>query len=139
MLAARQRSLVQQSWGMVVPIADAAASLFYSRLFELDPTLRPTLAKSDMAEQRRKLMTMITMVVRGLERLDELVPAVENLGRRHARYSVLDAHYATVAEALIWTLGKGLGDAFTNEMRDAWVAVYTLLAATMQRGAMKAA
>lgn len=124
---------------MVVPIADAAANLFYTRLFELDPSLKPMFAHSDMAEQRRKLMSMITMVVRGMARLDELVAGIENLGRRHVAYGVRDEHYATVGAALLWTLEQGLGPNFTDEVKEAWTATYMLLAGVMQNGARQAA
>jgi hemoglobin-like flavoprotein len=130
-------ALVQDSWSKVEPIADTAAALFYGRLFELDPSLRP-LFRGDMEEQGRKLMQMITVVVRGLDRLDQLVPAVEALGRRHAGYGVSDEHYGTVAVALLWTLEQGLGDAFTPEVLAAWTEAYTLLATVMKRAAAQA-
>jgi hemoglobin-like flavoprotein len=128
------KRLVQESWARVEPIADTAAGLFYDRLFEIDPALRP-LFRGDLREQGKKLMQMLTVVVRGLNRLDQLVPAVEALGRRHAGYCVTDAHYDTVAAALLWTLGAGLGDAFTPAVRDAWTEAYTLLATVMKRAA----
>ena len=128
-------ALVQSSWEQVLPIADTAAQLFYGRLFELDPSLRGLFRQTDMAEQRKKLMQMITVAVRGLERLNELLPAVEALGLRHANYGVTSAHYDTVGDALIWTLEQGLADAFTAEVRSAWIETYTTLAAVMQRGA----
>lgn len=133
-----QKKAVQISFAKVEPIAQAAATMFYARLFELDPSLRP-LFKGDMTEQGRKLMVMLAVAVRGLDRLDELVPAVQQLGARHAAYGVTDAHYDTVATALLWTLEKGLGADFTPQVRDAWVAVYTTLATTMQAGAARSA
>jgi len=126
-----QKKLVQNSWEQVVPIADTAAGLFYGRLFEIDPTLRP-LFTSDIKEQGKKLMTMITTAVRGLDNLEALVPAIQAMGRRHVGYGVKDEHYATVAAALLWTLEKGLGEAFTAEVKEAWVVVYTILADTMK-------
>jgi hemoglobin-like flavoprotein len=127
-------ALVQRTWDLVLPIADDAAQLFYRRLFELDPSLRPMFAKSDMAEQRKKLMQMITVAVRGLGRLQDILPAVVALGRRHVDYGVTDAHYATVGAALLWTLEQGLGPEFTPEVKAAWTATYTALADVM-RGA----
>jgi hemoglobin-like flavoprotein len=135
-MTAEQKRLVQASFAKVEPIAGTAASLFYQRLFELDPTLRP-MFKGDMTEQGQKLMRMIGMAVNGLDRLDELVPVVEQLGTRHASYGVVDSHYDTVAQALIWTLDRGLGDAFTPPVRDAWVAVYGVLATTMKQAAAR--
>jgi len=136
MVTLRQIELVQGTFDVIAPIADDAAALFYRRLFEIDPTLR-AMFKGEMAEQRRKLMQMLTAAVKGLPRLDRLVPVVEALGRRHAAYGVVDDHYDTVGAALLWTLEKGLGDAFTAEAREAWSTVYTLLATTMRNAAAK--
>lgn len=130
----QQKSLVQATWAQVLPISDTAARLFYGQLFELDPRLE-ALFPSDMTEQRRKLMQMIGLAVNGLDRLEQIVPAVQELGRRHAGYGVHDADYNTVGAALLWTLGQGLGEAFTPEVREAWAAVYELLAETMKEAA----
>jgi len=129
-----QITLVQNSWEKVVPISETAATLFYNRLFESDPSLKP-LFKGDILEQGRKLMTMITTVVRGLKNLGALVPAVQALGRRHSGYGVKDEHYETVGTSLIWTLERGLGPEFTPETKAAWVTAYTLLADTMKAAA----
>ena len=125
-----QIKLVQDSFAKVDAIAEDAAAMFYGRLFEIAPDLIP-LFKGDMKAQGRKLMTMIKTAVNGLNDLGALVPAVEDLGRRHVGYGVNDADYDTVASALLWTLNKGLGDDFTDETRDAWTTVYTLLARIM--------
>jgi hemoglobin-like flavoprotein len=123
--------LVRDSFAKIAPNAEAAAGMFYDRLFALDPSLR-RLFNGDMTEQRRKLMTMIGTAVANLHRLDTIVPAVQDLGRRHAGYGVAPSHYQTVAAALLWTLEQGLGDEFTSETRQAWVECYTTLASTMQ-------
>lgn len=133
-----QIALVQQSFAKVKPIADQAAALFYGRLFELDPSLRP-LFKGDMTEQGRKLMQMLALAVNGLTKLDTLAPAVAELGRRHKGYGVTDSMYPTVASALLWTLEQGLGKDFTPAVKDAWVAAYTLLASVMTAPPAKAA
>lgn len=133
----KQVELVQTSWEKCVPIADQAAALFYGKLFELDPNLKP-LFKTDIKEQGKKLMTMITMAVRGLNDLGQLVPAVQNLGRRHVGYGVKDEHYATVGTALLWTLEQGLGPDFTPEVKESWTTVYGVLATTMQQAAATA-
>lgn len=134
----KQISLVQTSWEKCIPIADTAAEIFYAKLFELDPELKP-LFSSDMKEQGRKLMTMITTAVRGLKNLDGIVGAVRDMGKRHVGYGVKDEHYVTVGTALIYTLGQGLGDAFDAETEEAWVATYTLLADTMKDAAKEVA
>jgi hemoglobin-like flavoprotein len=133
-----QAVLVKSSWAKVVPIADTAAELFYGKLFELDPALKP-LFKGDMKEQGAKLMKMINTAVNGLDRLEAIVPAVQDLGARHVGYGVKAEHYDTVGAALLWTLEQGLGEGFTPEVKDAWAEVYGVLASTMKDAAAKAA
>jgi hemoglobin-like flavoprotein len=134
MLTARQKSLVQETFATIAPIADDAAALFYQRLFEIDPSLE-RMFRGSMPEQRKKLMQMLTAAVKGLDRLDQLVPVVKDLGRRHAGYGVTDVHYDKVGTALLWTLDMGLGRAFTPEVKEAWTTVYGLLATTMKEAA----
>ena len=122
---------IRTSWSAVEPIQDLAATLFYDRLFELDPTLRRLFRRTDMPAQKKVLMQTLTVVVKSLDRLDQLVPAVQALGRRHATYGVRAEHYDKVGAALLWTLGQGLGDAFTPELRDAWAEAYSVLASVM--------
>lgn len=130
MLADNQIKLVQDSFAKVAPIADTAASLFYGRLFEIAPQVRP-MFKADLTEQGAKLMKTLGIAVNSLTNLEGLVPVIENLAVKHVDYGVKDEHYQPVGEALIWTLEQGLGDAFTEETKEAWVAVYTLVADTM--------
>jgi hemoglobin-like flavoprotein len=127
----RQIALVQESWKRVQPLADKAAELFYMRLFSLEPSVR-RLFKGDMVEQGRKLMSMISVAVNSLARLETIVPAVQALGRRHAGYGVKKHHYTVVEAALLWTLAQGLGEKFTREIEEAWRTAYRVLATTMQ-------
>jgi hemoglobin-like flavoprotein len=129
---------VQSTWAKVTPIADQAASLFYNKLFEMDPSVKP-LFKGNMTIQGRKLMNMITTAVNGLDDINTLIPAVQDLGVRHIRYGVVDAHYDTVGGALLWTLEQGLGDGWTPEVQSAWTDVYGTLASVMKDAAAKAA
>ena len=129
-----QKELVQTTWLKVEPIADTAALLFYERLFEIDPSTRPLFNQTDMVEQRKKLMQVIGTAVRGLDRPNETLAVVAELGKRHSRYGVTHQHYDSVGQALLWTLGQGLGDQFTPDVKDAWVTVYGLLANTMKGG-----
>ena len=122
--------LVRSSFAKVEALGDRAAGLFYDRLFVLDPSLR-RLFRGDPAAQRAKLMAALRTVVGALDRLDQILPVVRDLGRRHAQYGVEPEHYATVGAALIWTLEQCLGPDFTVATRRAWVAAYGLLAWTM--------
>jgi hemoglobin-like flavoprotein len=112
--------------------------LFYGRLFETAPYVRP-LFKGDMEEQGKKLMSVIGVAVAALDNLPDLVPVVRDLGRRHASYGVKDDHYDIVAQALLWTLEKGLGESFTGDVKEAWASTYTLLADTMKEAAQELA
>jgi len=130
----QQIALVRSSFAEVSPIADSAAKLFYSRLFELDPSLRP-LFRNSLDAQGSKLMNMIAGAVCLLDQPEKLMPVIRNLGRRHTAYGVEDQHYETVGTALLWTLEKGLGAAFTPEVENAWIAVYGVLADNMKMAA----
>ena len=132
-----QVSLVQESFKQVLPIAPQAADLFYGRLFEIAPQVRP-LFPADLREQKRKLMAMLATAVTNLHQVDKIVPAVQDLGRRHAGYGVTADHYKPVGEALIWTLEQGLGDGFTPTVKSAWVEAYTTLAGVMTAAAKPA-
>ncbi|MFG1189339.1 globin family protein [Xanthobacter flavus] len=125
-----QIELIQDSFRKVVPIADTAAALFYGRLFEIAPEVKP-LFKGDMSLQGAKLMATLGLVVAGLNDLSKIVPAAESLARKHVAYGVKDAHYAPVGAALIWTLERGLGPDFTPETEEAWAKAYGILSSVM--------
>jgi hemoglobin-like flavoprotein len=137
-LSVEQKELVQTTWLKVMPIADTAASLFYQRLFELDPNIGRLFRNTNMAAQRLKLLQMLSAAVKGLDAIDTLVPVLDNLGRNHVKYGVKDEHYATVGEALLWTLEAGLGSIYTPKVADAWTATYSLIADVMRRAAREA-
>ena len=125
-----QVALVQTSFAKVVPIAGTAADLFYDRLFALAPEVR-ALFPRDLAEQKRKLMTMLGTAVAGLSRPESLMPAVYALGERHAGYGVGVEHFTPVGAALLWALAQGLGEDFTPQVEDAWATAYGLLSQAM--------
>ena len=133
----QQIELVKKTWVMVVPIADKAAELFYGRLFELEPSYR-AMFKHDMTEQGKKLMKTINIAVEALDDVGPLVPTLKQMGADHAGYGVVDRDYNVVGAALLWTLEQGLGEAFTDEVKNAWAAVYEVLADTMKAGAAEA-
>ena len=130
----QQISHVQSSFAKVVPIAGEAATLFYDRLFTIAPQVKPMFT-GDMAEQGRKLMSTLAVVVNGLADLNAILPAASALARRHISYGVKPSHYVAVGEALLWTLEKGLGDAWTADSAAAWTAAYQTLSGFMIREA----
>lgn len=126
-------TLVQESFEKVKPIAPTAAKIFYTKLFELDPALKPLFPSDDkdMVTQGNKLMMMLSNAVAGLSNLEMLVPVLQNLGKRHVEYKVEPSHYQTVGAALLDTLAVGLGDDFTPEVKEAWTNVYGTMASVM--------
>ena len=122
--------LVQQSFSKVVPIADQAAILFYDRLFEIAPQVK-AMFPADMTEQRKKLIAMLAAVVNGLGDLPSILPAASALAKRHVAYGAKAAHYPVVGAALLWTLEKGLGEAWTPDVAAAWTTAYGTLSGFM--------
>jgi len=133
-LTKKQIHLIQESWQRVLPIKDQAAELFYARLFELDPSVK-SLFKGKLDYQGDKLMTTLNVVVNSLDNLGEVEVMLQAMGQRHIIYNVEAAHFETVGAALLWVLGQGLGDYFTEEVKEAWVIAYGLIADTMKQAA----
>ena len=129
-MTSRQIQLIQDSWKKVLPIADQAGELFYSRLFEIAPSVRHMFG-SDIKPQARKLIAILAVVVSKLDRLEDIIGQVQQLALRHNEYGVKPSHYAPVGEALLWTLEKGLGESWNEELKVAWTAAYTTLSGAM--------
>ena len=125
-----QIKLVQESFAKVAPISETAAVLFYDRLFEVAPQVK-AMFPADMKEQRKKLMATLAVVVNGLGNLESILPAASALAMRHVSHGVKKEHYPVVGAALLWTLEKGLGDAWTPELADAWTTAYGTLSGFM--------
>ncbi|MEO1524261.1 MAG: globin family protein [Planctomycetota bacterium] len=125
-----QITLVQSTWDKVKGDSETVAELFYGRLFELDPSLK-SLFKGDMKEQGKKLMATLNLAVISLTKLEDILPAVQDLGRRHVSYGVPEESYQTVGAALLDTLAKGLGDDFTDEVKEALTQTYVTLSTVM--------
>ena len=128
--------LVQSSFAKIAPIDDETGALFYERVFEIAPEVRP-LFRGDMDEQARMFMSMLTVAVNGLAAFDSLRPALRELAIRHAGYGVKAGHYAPFGAALIWVVEQSLGDDFTDEVRSAWLAVYGALSGVMIEAAQR--
>lgn len=129
-LSAEQIRLIKDSWYRVLPIKDKAAEMFYARLFELDPGVKP-LFKGKLDFQGDKLMTTLNVVVNSLDDLSAIEEMLQEMGKRHIIYGVEAAHYETVGAALLWVLQQGLGEYFTEEVGEAWTIAYGLVATTM--------
>lgn len=128
----QSKTLIRSTWQQVVPIADAAADLFYRRLFEIEPGLRPLFAGTDMDAQKASLLQALSAVVDGLDDTHRLLPRLEALGRRHVGYGATPRHYDSVGAALLWTLEQGLGEAWSEAAHAAWRDAYGLVSGVMQ-------
>ena len=138
MFTENEMVLVRSSWAAVAEDPDAAAALFYGRLFEAAPSVKP-LFSSDMKEQGRKLLQMIGIAVNNMDRIESIIPAVQDLGVRHVEYGAEAEHYPVVGAVLLDTLATALGDAFTDDTRAAWAKTYGALATVMTDAAAKVA
>jgi nitric oxide dioxygenase len=125
-----QVKIVQESFAKVAPISDQAATIFYDRLFEVAPSVK-AMFPADMSEQRKKLMATLAVVVNGLSNLEAVLPAASALAIRHVAYGAKAEHYPVVGGALLWTLQKGLGEAWTSQVAAAWTAAYGTLSTYM--------
>ncbi len=132
-------ALVQSTFSKVMPIEETAATLFYNKLFELDPSTKVLFAHTDMNKQKKVLMSTLKTVVYSLEDFETVQSSVEALGKRHVRYKVEEKHYTVVGQALIWALSQGLGNDFTPDVKAAWISAYTFLANIMMDSAKKTA
>lgn len=130
-----QKQTVKRTWALIVPSADAAATLFYDKLFEIDAELKVLFQEVDLTSQKKKLLQALALTVASLDNLEDLAPHLSELGRRHADYGVVEAHYDTVGGALLWTLEQGLQEAWTPDVQDAWTAAYGIVSETMQAAA----
>ncbi len=135
-ITTRQIALVQGSFRKVEPIAEQAAEIFYNKLFEYDPSLKP-MFKGDIKDQGRKLMATLKVAVNGASDLNKLVPVLHQLADRHVGYGVKPKDYTPVGNALLFALKMGLGDEFTPELRQAWVDTFRLIATTMKEHAYR--
>lgn len=129
-----QKDLLRQSCALIEQRVDPVAARFYAHLFESHPQVRSMFLGS-MKYQRVKFMDMLRAVVDNLDRLDEVVTSVWQLGKRHAGYGVKDEHYDAVREALIRALQEELGSSITNEVTESWRVLYDLMAAAMKQAA----
>jgi hemoglobin-like flavoprotein len=129
-----QKNIVRQTFALIEPRAEVAALLFYQRLFNLDPSLRP-MFRGEVRVQGKKLMQALQFAVANMDAPKSLLPALQAMGQRHVSYGVRDEHYETVGSALLWTLEEGLGKHFTPEAKEAWATVYNLIATTMKTAA----
>ncbi|MBC7935753.1 MAG: hypothetical protein H7Y86_10425 [Rhizobacter sp.] len=125
-------ALVKDSWTMVSKLEmELVGGLFYNRLFEVMPEVKPMFSRMPIPEQSKKLLTMLSYIINKLDKLDEIIEEVAKLAKRHTQYGVRDEHYAAVGAALLWTLEQGLGTAWNAALQQAWTEIYVTLSGAM--------
>ena len=134
-LTTEQVNIIRDTWRSIGPIADVVPQIFYDRLFEIDPSTKPLFTKTNMPGQHVRLMEALELVAKHADDLDSITPSLETLGRRHVLYGVEDKHYDSVGAALLWTLERGFGAAFTHDVRQAWLLAYQFVSGVMRQAA----
>ncbi|MGE5107240.1 MAG: globin family protein [Sphingobacteriales bacterium] len=130
-MTTKQIELIRASWTLVSAIdPETVGNLFYTRLFEIAPEVKP-MFRNSLSEQSKKLLTTLGYVISSLNRLDSVADDIAKLAHRHVKYGVKPVHYIAVGEALLWTLEKGLGEHWNNELKEAWSQCYSILSAAM--------
>lgn len=124
---------MQTTWTKVAADEKRAADIFYSKLFALDPSIQFLFA-GDLDQQKRRLMAMFHVAVRGLDKLDDMLPALVDLGKRHAGYKVRPEHYDTMGKALLFMVQQELGDECTEEILMAFGEAYGRWSSAMKQG-----
>jgi hemoglobin-like flavoprotein len=127
----RQINLIKTSWQAAATNAEAVGQLFYGRLFEIAPEVRPMFSRVTIPEQSKKLLATISFVISKLDKLEDIIDEVAKLARRHVNYGVRPEHYAVVGEALLWTLEKGLAEKWNDDLKEAWTLCYVTLSTAM--------
>lgn len=126
--------IIKTSWSYLITQSDEVGLLFYDKLFELDPTLKP-MFHNDMEKQIQKLMDMITFMVTRLQKLTDIENDIDALALRHVKYGVRYEHYQIMGNALLWALQNSLGDLWDDDTKAAWTELYNFLALSMIRSA----
>ena len=127
--------LLEQSFALVAPQADALVSTFYDNLFTDYPDARPLFEHTDMSKQKNMLKGGLVMVVENLRKPDVLSKALKGLGARHVKYGALPAHYPLVGSSLLKSLEQYAGSAWTADVKNAWVDAYGAITELMLEGA----
>lgn len=129
-----QIALIKKTWKTFRLLSpNTVGGLFYAKLFADSPALRK-MFPANMEQQHQKLMDMLTAIVTRLDKLDELTNDIAAMAQRHVEYGVKPSHYKLVGSALLWTLQKGLGKDWNEEVKNAWTTCYTVLADAMLKG-----
>jgi methyl-accepting chemotaxis protein len=132
-------ALLRESFDLIIPQKEAFAHSFYERLFTDYPQTQALFAHTNMEKQEDALVATLAVVVAGVERGDNLVPALRTLGEKHHHYGAVEAHYPVVGSVLLETLSEYLGPKFTPEVKETWSQAFAVISGQMVEGAKQRA
>jgi hemoglobin-like flavoprotein len=129
---------LETSFDLVAPKGDELVEIFYARLFETAPSVKPLFASSDMTHQRTMLLSALVLLRKSLRDVDSIVPALKRMGARHVGYGAAPAHYPVVGEVLIGSMAEIAGPAWEPRFERAWGEAFAVVAGAMLEGAAEA-
>lgn len=123
--------LLESTFEALAPQADELASRFYEKLFADHPEVKPMFTHVDIESQKKKLVAALVLVVNNLRNPEALVPALQEMGRRHQGYGVKPEHYPIVASTLLGVMEEMAGELWTGEVATAWTEALNTVATAM--------
>jgi methyl-accepting chemotaxis protein len=129
---------LETSFDLVAPKGDELVEIFYARLFETAPSVKPLFASTDMSHQRTMLLSALVLLRKSLRDVDSIVPALKRMGARHVGYGAAPAHYPVVGEVLIGSMAEIAGPAWEPRFERAWGEAFAVVAGAMLEGAAEA-
>lgn len=130
--------LLRESFELIAVNKQQFAQDFYNRLFNVCPQVQALFSKSDMQQQETALMGAIAGVIAGIEKGENVAPALHKLGAKHTSYNVLPEHYPLVGNAQIETFQQHLQGKFTPVIQQSWLEAYSVISEQMILGAKRA-
>lgn len=128
-------ALLKESFDMIAPHKDAFALSCYQQLFTEYPQAQTLFAQTNMRRQEGALMATLATVIAGVQRGDNLISTLEQLGQRHKGYGVKAEHHSMLRGVLLETFHHYLGPRFTPQMQEAWEEAFEMISAEMLKGA----
>ena len=129
---------LENSFDLIAPRGEELVDVFYARLFETAPAVKPLFARTDLQKQKAMLLATLVLLRKSLRDLEAIAPKLRQLGARHVAYGALPEHYPVVAEVMLASMAEVDGDAWTQDIEAAWAGALGLVATAMLEGAAEA-
>ena len=129
---------LETSFDLIAPRGEELVEIFYARLFETAPAVKPLFANSDLDKQKAMLLATLVLLRKSLRDLEAITPRLRLLGARHVAYGAQPEHYPVVAEVMLASMAEIAGDSWTEDVAAAWAGALGLVATAMLEGAEQA-